>query len=94
MTAIAVLGWVVTCGLFGGGGWLLARRRARKTSPGLILALLLAAAVGTAISGSQMRILDVFGLQVRMDWAIGSFCICSAVGLLARNRQLRERASA
>lgn len=94
MTTLAVAGWIVTCGVFGGGGFLLACRRSRQASPGLIVALLLAAAVGTAISGSQARILDVRGFQVRLDWAIGSFCLCSAVGLLVRNRRLRGRAAA
>jgi hypothetical protein len=49
---------------------------------------------GSRVAGPEARLLDVFGFQVRLDFAMQARCSGGFFGLLVRNRTLRRRENA
>lgn len=88
---IGMLSLLITYAVFGTIGWLIARRGSRPAGPGRFILLVVVAVVGDQIAGRRARLLDLFGLQMRVDWIIVACCLGGALGLVLRNRELRRR---
>ncbi len=79
----AVLGKVLTLGLFGGLGVFLAGRVKLPVTVGT-WALIVAAALAAPFVGPSTALVSIFGVSLLLNWAITSCCLGVLAGLLAR----------
>jgi hypothetical protein len=88
---------VVTVGVFGVIGWLLARRLSRPLGRVMLVVLpacLLGAAIAGRFVGPQTRLVSFGEFAVRLNWSLVGICLGGCNGLLLRNRELRQLESA
>ncbi len=92
---LQTLGLIFTLVVFGWIGWGFVRKVSRPADTLTVVivcvVLFLAAIVGYGLAGPAVRLLDVFGFQVQLRWAVVALCLGGLLSLLACRREWRRR---
>ncbi len=80
------IGALITIGIFGAVGLMLARRLPSRVPLHTTVLLAIVVIVG-AFVGVNTRLVSVFGVAIRANWAIASCCLAILVSALLRSRR-------